>query len=247
MSMGGSWDVLARFRRAAVLVFVTSGLFLACGVLCGVLPWGTLLTQALQQNPNLKLPPNVSLSQVEVVIRVCGAIPIGAGLVMILLAVFVRKGSRAATLAATILSALFAGFIVLYMLITLISGGAQGGGPAELLMAMCMMTVPALLMGWQFLWLLQAYRSRGQAETAQAQYQAQYWQYLQAQQAYGNAGYRAHAPAPGAEPQSPYAAPPGQAPLAGPGPQYLPPPAAGEPDSGKSPLQGEPPRGDNPS
>jgi hypothetical protein len=202
-------DPLAPAKRAGMLMIVLGVIGLLCGG-AGVLAavnWDKIIAA---QPPEMRsqLPANASKSQLliqPIATLVISVLFLGFGIA-------VRGGRRGPILAATILTGLLLGLCVLAALIS--GAGAAAGNPLGIVNA-CFLLIIAGVLLWQFLWLRTPLRSHREFQQAQAAYQAQYWQYMQAQQAYNQANYpqpqqqqQQPPPPPGAYPPNPYHAPP---------------------------------------
>jgi ABC-type transport system involved in multi-copper enzyme maturation permease subunit len=122
------------------------------------------------------------------------------GLVLIGLAFAVYRGSRAGIIAAIVICALALLYAMVNVIVISVAGGTVAGGLPAVACSLILQTVPPL---WLLIWLVSALQSTGQLQLAQSQYQAQYWQYLQRQQA-----YQQHPPQPpGSSPPPPISRP----------------------------------------
>jgi hypothetical protein len=163
------------------------------------------------QLANMQLPPDTTVDQLIQGMLLLTVIAVVVGLLLIVLAFFVRRGSRT----AAIFSMTLAGIVALGMLITLLNGLRQlAANPSgQGIAAVLMMGVGLALAGTTIARLVVVLRSRADLGVLAAQ-QAQYWAMMQQQGGYGY-GYPPPPPA-GAAPIAP--PPPG-------GPQNPPPPA----------------------
>jgi type II secretory pathway pseudopilin PulG len=190
----------------------------ALGLLCGLfmLFAGTILTPAqvaaspqaaqIQQAESQMGMPIGKIAQLVAVIMGMPA------LLFLILGYFVYRGSKA----GIILSLILTGITLLFLAANLIAGALGGAGNAA--MGMCIMSIPIILSGLLFAWLIQAIRASSAVAAMGQQYQAQYayhQQQLQAYQQQGGYGQQ----------QPPY----------GQQPQYGQPPAYGQPNYGQQP------------
>ena len=159
----------------------------------------------------MQLPPDTTVDQLVQGMLLLTAIAVALGLLLIVLAFFVRRGGRG----AAIFSMSLTGVIALGMLITLLNGLRQlAANPSgQGMVAVLMMGVGLALAGTTIARLVVVLRSRADLGAMAAQ-QAQYWAMMQQQGGYGY-GYPPPPPT-GAGPIAPPA--PG-------GPQNPPPPA----------------------
>jgi hypothetical protein len=119
------------------------------------------------------------------------------GIVLIGLALGVRRGSKTSTIIAIVVTSLL---LLMTGLATLMFALTGLGAPV-LLAFSCITGIVTMLLIWQLIWLIAAARNTTALWTAQQQYQMQYWQYQQNAQAYNGYGY-------GSPPIPPPTAPP---------------------------------------
>lgn len=178
---------LAPFHRASMLMFVLGGLGLACGLCLGisdlVIPWKNLPQEFQSAFAEIEAKYGAPASTLLAGMALVSGIP---SLLMIVLGIFVRRGSTGAAYVSIVLVAI--GTILLVL--NLIAGLHDIGGPAgqRVLPAMCLLVVVTALFILLLAWLIRAIRAAPLLRAAQAQYQAQYWQYWQNQQHYAQ-GY----------------------------------------------------------
>jgi hypothetical protein len=201
-------------RRAAVLMWIISGLMIASGACCGVM--GSVVSSQAAQ-----LPPETrqQMEQLETQLRQLGrisfpALIIGAGVGLIvfaigqaILAYFVRRGGMGAVLTALIVT----GAICLFLLVFTILGAISSAANPQVAAGICVYIVPLALFILQFVWLIQAMRRAPEIGNQQAQYRAAYAQYEQNQQLYMQpppGGYGYGYPAPPPPQQAPVPLPP---------------------------------------
>jgi hypothetical protein len=174
-----------------VLLILAGGCFAACGFL---LPYAQLSAEQEQNLKQLEAQFHGSLTTIFIAI---GCVVAVAGIYHIVIGFFVRRGNRSAIYSTIVTSFLLMGWCVLNTL-----GGLVMGAP-NAAAGVCFLVVIGALFVWLIRWLFQALRS-STSTAAMAQYQAQYWQSLQQQQAF------AQPPAPGVPPPPavPFAPPP---------------------------------------
>jgi hypothetical protein len=122
----------------------------------------------------------------ETYIRVMFGIMAGGSvfvsLLLLVLAIFVRRGSSVAIIASMVIDSL----ILLFLGINLLGALVQIlRMPAEAILSMLMILVLACAFVLLLVWLIQAIKATSALRAAQTQYQQQYWRYQQQQQMYG--------------------------------------------------------------
>ena len=192
--------LLAPARRAGLLMIIlgsiTAAYFLCNGAAFIVMPTDQLFAHSA-------LPPGQEMPFTPETLKKAGVIfssfMLLIGIAMIVLGVMTRHSSSAAIVAGIILSsilALLAGLFVLVMLVT--------GLTAPLMFAFaCVLAIPLALLILNLFWLAQALRAIPQLRAMQAQYQAQFWQYQQNQQAYAQQPWYGGVPPPPPPPPPP--------------------------------------------
>jgi len=170
-------------------MFVIGGVGLCCGVCCiGLLrltPVSDLIAQSgidfapLQQ---AGLSPETFFRVVYGIMAVTGLV---GSLLLIVLGVFVRKGSMGAIITSIVLASLMALLLVINAITGLVqlAGVQSSSALAGLITVLVFLGLFIVLLTW----LAQAARGVSAMRAAQMQYQAQYLQYMQQQQAYGYA------------------------------------------------------------
>jgi hypothetical protein len=225
-------DPLAPARRASLLMFVLSALVLLCSGCVGLMAVVPLEQMAAQQGQQLPpLPPGIpSWKAAQAACGVFAIIFLGAGIAELFTAVLIRRGGKGASIFGIVLAAPF----ILFFGINAISAASMGQGCGAA--ALCLLMVASF--GFQIALCIQVLRSSSQLQLAQMAYQAQYWQYLQQQQAYNTSagaasGYSQglyNAPPAGA-PQQPAANQTGWQWTAPPPPPTAPTPPPSQPDN----------------
>ncbi len=211
---GAPVDALRPARRASLLMFIVGPLILLMATCLFSMPAimnASPTPQVEQLRSKVAAQTSVSF---DTLCRAFGAIVCVPGLLILVLAFFVRTGGKV----ATILSAVVVGLVSLLLILETIGGLVQASDP-NALMGLCVLVPCTAVLILQFVWLIQAAVASGNVQSAQQQYAQQYWQYQQTMQAYANAGY-------GYQTQ-PQASPPAAAPASVPPP--LPPRPSDQP------------------
>jgi hypothetical protein len=193
-------DLLAPARRAGVLMIILGALTIVIGLCMGffsaMLP--TMLDQMQPEQREMfdqmqqQLPPPFTLSRVFMIMAVTMLV---VGLLYIILGLLVRRGGLGMVITSIVLTSLVSLFLLATSAQSLFHpNGAMGG---------CMTIVALGLFILLLVWLIQAARTSSRIPQMQSNYQAQYQQYLQTQQMYGQAGYGYGTPQPTAPPQPP--------------------------------------------
>ena len=211
-------DPLAPARRASLMMFILGTLGLLCGVCMGVVAVMPIEQMMAQQGTSLPpLPPGMSYSMLPKLFGAIAILAVIASVAQLILGVYVRKASAGASVCGIVLAALF----VLYFVANTIFAAIGGQGMAAMAVSLGLSAVSI----FQLVLLIQALRASSIVKQMQAAYQAQYWQYMQQQQAYQTPGYNQNAyNAPPAAPAQPgpsqsgwqWAAPPPPPPPAAP-------------------------------
>ena len=181
-------DLLAPARRAGILQMIVGSLLLLCGVCVGALPWtldiGDLFAQSGMAVP--ELPPGMSVEQVfRILYTSIGAAGGLLGVALLVLAVYVRKGSMGAAITSIMIDGLVLLFLALNLIGALIQMASQ---PAVGILTVIIVLVPMSLFGLNVAWLISAARNASRVAAARQQIQVQYQQYQQHQQAYMQPG-----------------------------------------------------------
>jgi hypothetical protein len=215
---GGGGDPRGPFRRAGVLLIVLGALGLLAG-LCitaslAMVPFDQVIAQS-------GMPPEAFNGYTPQALKMVALIGFGlialAGLVFLLLGVFVFRASRGAALGAAVITGLALGLGALWMLSAFVAAATQR--IPQMALAICVFSIPMLLLILTMLFLVQALRAGNVRQMTQQQYLAQMWQmHQQASQnppgygyGYGQGGY-GYAPPQGAPPPGAAAPPPSPAP-----------------------------------
>jgi hypothetical protein len=194
-------DPLAPARRAALMMFILGGLMLLCGIGCGTfamtVPMDRLISEAgvtLPQQP----PPGMSIEELmRIGYMVLGVGSFLAGVVLVVLGLFVRGGGRGAAVTSIVIVTIL---LFVIGLLTLASLPQMFQQPSAAL-GLCVVIVPIALLIASLIALVQAAKAAPQVGAMKQQQQFQMWQYQQQQQAYSQGGYSM-------PPQAPPPAPP---------------------------------------
>jgi hypothetical protein len=171
-------------RRAGLLMFILGGIGMTCalcmGIVAAVAPMERLIAESGVALPSAS---ETGVSPETLMRLGYGIIAGGAllfSLLILILAVFVRRGSAAATITAIVIDSI----IILALGINTIGSLVQVlRNPSALI---GVVIVVAMLAGFVLLlvWLIQALRAAATIKAMQIHYQQQYWQYQQQQQMY---------------------------------------------------------------
>lgn len=188
---GPSEDLFAPARRAGILMIVLGALTIVIGLCMGL--GGAMLPQMMDQMPadqrqmfdqmQQQLPPSITLSGIFLVFA---CVMVVVGLLYIVLGLFTRRGGLGIVITSIVLTTL----VSLVLLVSTI-GSLTHPGQA---MGACTTVIALALFVLLLAWLVQAARATSRISQMQADYQAQYQQYLRAQQMYGQQGYGYGAP-----------------------------------------------------
>src|SRR5258706_3609790 len=168
-----------RFSRAGIMLMITGALMALCGMACGgmgLMPLDQVLANA-QMDPEVAAMVSPQILKIFLFAVAGGSILYAIAAVV--LGVIVRRQSKAATVAAIILTSLLLALPfpkILNGLVHISRLGAQGA------MGECVLLIPLAILVWQLVWLIQALRSLSPLKAMQSQMQMQYWQMMQMQQ-----------------------------------------------------------------
>jgi hypothetical protein len=198
-------SLLNRARGAAIATFIVGAIGLL-GALCfgGFGLAGT--EQMLGEMVRSTNDPNVTVSILRVMLVVMAVFALLYGIVTVVLGLFIWRASSGATIAAIVIASLVLLLMLLNSLASLLQAPRMRG--AQLAALGCVALVIPLLMAGYLVMLFSGLKSIKQYREAQTSYQAQYWQYHQQQQMYGQAGY-------GSPPANPSGPPPNEPPAPG--------------------------------
>jgi len=223
-------------RRASVLMFVLGGLGLMCGAF--ITFGGLVLTpEMIAQSPNSaqfhEFETQFSGISIRAAVIAMGILFLLPSILYGIMGFFVRSGK----MASVVLSLVLTGITILLALFGLLSVVVSAAGnPASLPGGLCMTGIPLVLCITLLVSLIQALRAAPAIGAMQQQFQAQYWQSMQQQQA-AQLGYGYGMPPGygyGAPPNQP-PAPPGQAPVDYQAPLMPPPPPPAPPGATEYP------------
>ena len=225
-------DALAPARAAAVMLFVLGGAMVLGAFCCA--GTGAMVPQMMAQNPEAfadlnRQFPQITPDMMRLILLAAAAVVFVVSVAMIVLGVFVRRGSKVAVVIAIVLAILALLYFVLSTVVSLVTGATGGGSPAA---AVCMTGVLVGVCAVLLWMLFRALPACDRARAMQDQYNQQYWQYAYQQQMYGQQqppGAPAQPPVPPPpqqtwRPQEPWPPPPP------PPPQQSPPPPPEDPD-----------------
>jgi hypothetical protein len=205
----GGGDVLGPNRWAAGMMFVVAAITLIGAFCCAGV--GAMVPAMMADNPEKFAEFNAQFPQVTPgmlrgAMIVLAVITLALAVAMIVLGVFVRRGSKAAVIASIVLVIL----LLLYMVVNMIIGLAgQGQPPAQLALSVCVMVIPMALLAIVLMLLFRALRSSDQAGVMRDQHVQQYWQYAYQQQLYAQQQQQQPSQFPASPPQQqPPPAPP---------------------------------------
>ena len=213
---GGGGDPRGPYRRAGVLLILLGAMGLLLG-LCvtaslAMVPFDQVIAQS-------GMPPEALNGASPQTLKIVALTAFGlialAGLVFVLLGVFVFRASRGAAIGAAVVSGLALGLGALWLLSAFVAAATQH--IPQMAMAICVFCIPMLLLILTMVFLVQALRAGNVQQMTQQQYLAQMWQMqqqaAQTQQGYGygyGPGGYGYPPQQGAPPPGAAAPPPAQ-------------------------------------
>lgn len=216
--VGQAPDALSPARRASLLMFILGGLTLLGSLCCGLV--GAMIPNLIAEQPeimqDIQLPVEVTPNVLQIVMIVLAALIFLYGVLTLVLANFVRRGSKGATITAMILAVLVILYLTLNAVTAAVTQGPRAAG------GLCAIVIPAAIHILLLVWLVQALKSIPAFRAAQ-DYQARYWDYVRQYQAWQQQQQMQQ----GAQPPPP----PGQSPIQPPiqTPPMPPPPTFGPP------------------
>jgi hypothetical protein len=173
-----SVQALAPCRRAGVLMVVYGVLIILGGaalMALSVMAPDHVIEQVIQQQrATMNSSIELTVELVRSVYMGMGVVIAALGVLYLILAVFVRRGGRGATVTGIV-------FTILVTLFTGCNAFAALGHGAEGLLSL----IPLALTVWLLIWLFQANSAAGQWQNWKNQYAGQYYQYQQQQQMQG--------------------------------------------------------------
>ena len=193
---------LAPARRASILLYVLGAIGMLSAVCC--IGSGAMLPRMLAEKPDMfrelqQQVPGATPEFIRMVLFVFGGMTVIMAIAMVVLAPFVRQGSKGAIIGAMIIAIGASLFLVAQVIGSFFHPSAQG------FMGACVMFIPLGLFVALLFSLIQALSSSGQVEAMRQQYAQQYWQSAYQQQMY-RGGIPPHAgfqPPPQAPPPPP--------------------------------------------
>ncbi len=188
-------DVLAPARRASTLLFVLGGLIVLPSLCCAGM--GMALPAMMADQPAAfgdLTASHMTPQFLQRALVIAGGIGVFAGVAMIVLGRFVRRGGMGAAVTAIVLAAL----VVLYLLLNGVGLLVMSGRvpPAQVVLGVGITVIGLALFGLLIVWLVQAAMAASSVATMQSQYQQQYWEYQQQQQMYQSGQVAPPPPAP---------------------------------------------------
>lgn len=176
-------DLLAPAKRASTLLFILGALIVLPSFCCAGM--GLALPAIMADQPAAFADLTASQMTPEFIQRtfvIAGVIGLFAGMMMIVLGRFVRRGSMGAAITAIVLIAM----IVLYLLLNGVAVLVMSNRmpPAQIMVGMGITVLGLSLFGLLLVWLVQSAKAAPGVAAMQTQYQQQYWQYQQQQQMY---------------------------------------------------------------
>jgi hypothetical protein len=230
-------DLMAPARRASIMMFVIGAMSLLLGLCSGAvvaMAQGAQYQALAQQFAKSSQGPPPSESVLRTIYAALAIISAVAGIVLIVLGIFVRRASKV----AMVFSVILCGMALLWLGISELSGLIQALGNPVVAIGACVMLVPLATVGLTTMWLIQALKALPHLEAARQQWQAQYTASRQQQAFYqgGPAYGQVQTPPPG-YPQQPYG---GYNPGTPPGIGYGAMPPAPQPDPNAPPVRHPP-------
>ena len=172
-------DYLGPARKAATLLFVL-GAFSIIGSFCCI--GASFSVQRLMQMPEFSQKmsevPGMTAEMLRAVTLIAGVGSLIFGVLYIILGVFVRRGSKAATITAMVLTSL-ATLILLLQIVGQVLTGQVGG---EAVLGVCVEVLALALFVLLIVWLVGAMRAAD--HIAAQKYAMDYWRYAQQQQGF---------------------------------------------------------------
>lgn len=187
MAYGGQqhgFNFMGRMLRAAVLLYISGGILAIAGLSClGLVtagPWQQIYAQMPMDPALSELTPELFRG----VLGTMGGMISLAGIIFIVLGIFIQKGSRGAAIGAIVFTVIVLLLLSCLTISSLVNVGRLQGSGGQSMLGICMMIAPVLLMVWQLIWCIGAASAAGSYRAMQTQMQMQYWQYMQMQQQY---------------------------------------------------------------
>jgi hypothetical protein len=196
-------DPLAPAKRASILMFIVGGLFLLCGAcMAGVsyVPMDQLAPEQAVQFSQLEsqIRGQTGFGLMQLVFGM-GLVLLIPGLLYLVLGFLVRGGGLGSVITSIVITSL----VLLLMVVQLVTGIAQVARDPTNSLGLCFVFVPLILVSLLMYFLIGAVRAAPQVRSMRDQQAAQYWQYQQNQQQYGQPGYGYTQPSPMPPPPPP--------------------------------------------
>lgn len=173
-------------RGAAILMLVLGLLMLASGACCvGVgklMPWDKLPPEQKAQLDELAKQSKTTPQMIGDIMAAGGVVCAIPGVALLILAVFVARGSFAGTIVSLVLTCIILLLIGLLLPGVIVNAAAAPGASAAAGLAVVL--VPLGLFVWLIVLLSRAIKAAGRHQAALLLHQQQYWQSLQQQRRY---------------------------------------------------------------
>ena len=197
----GAPDVLAASRRAGVVMFIAGGLA-GLGALCcaGV---GAMMPQLMAQEPEKFAEIQAQVPQAgpeffRIMFIVLAVLALIVAATLIVLGLYVKRGSKAAVITSMVLVVLGMLYLVLN---TILSLTMQGQPPAQVA---CFIIPSFAILVFMMIVLFPALRASDDVRALREQHMQQYWQYAYQAQMYAQQQQQQQQPQPPpAQPQQP--------------------------------------------
>jgi len=166
-------DPLAPAKRASIMMIVVGCLALVLGLCVGFA--AMMLTGPMEAQFSRQMPPGISPQMVGLVLKVIFGVFLVVALVEVILGILIRSGKSTPIVISIVLTVLGI-FYFIFNLVVIV----HGGNPTQIIVA----GITVMIVVAQLLFLIPAMKASQQVQSMQAAYQAQYWHYMQQQQAY---------------------------------------------------------------
>src|SRR6185295_13925183 len=170
---------LAPARRAGAMMYLVGGIVLAAALCCAGM--GAMFPRIVAQQPEImnKLGeiPEATPQRIQLALVAIGIVMLIVAILHLVLAPFVRRGSKGAIITGIVMTIL----LILAMGLQLLGSALQlASAKAEAGVSACVLLLVIALLVLQLVWLISA--MRGADHALASQYAMQYWQYAQQQQ-----------------------------------------------------------------
>jgi hypothetical protein len=235
----GANDALGPNRRAAVMMFIVGGLALLGAFCCAGV--GAMVPQMMVQDPAAFAEiqaqfPQADASFFRIIFIVLAVLSLIAAAALIVLGVFVKRGSKAAVITSIVLVIFGLLYLVLNILLSL---GMKGAPKANVV---CFVVPAFAVLVFMLILLFPALRGSHAVRAMREQHMQQYWQYAYQQQMYSlqqqQQQQQPPMQPPGGQPQQPQ-----QPQQTWPAPQSWPPPQSPPPPPQSGGSDADPPPG----